>query len=90
MSCDECVWYAAEQQYCFRFGCHASGGCKEFELGERNMKHDFNLKERETANIPPEKLYKILRGIFPKEVADEKYEHLNGLKSPKEAVDYEL
>ena len=48
------------------------------------MKHDFNIKERGTENIPPEKLYEILHDIFPKKIADEKYENLTGLKSMKE------
>jgi len=48
------------------------------------MKHDFSMKRREERKIPPEKLYVILRGIYPKEIADEKYTELIGLTPPKE------
>ena len=48
------------------------------------MQHDFNLKRREERKLPPEKLYTILRGIFPKEIADEKFTELIGLNPPKE------
>ena len=46
------------------------------------MKRDFELKRREEKNLPPEKLYVILRGIFPKDIADEKYTELTGLVPP--------
>lgn len=48
------------------------------------MKLDFTLIRREEQNIPPEKLYEILRGIYAKETADEKYTELTGLEPPKE------
>ena len=46
------------------------------------MKHDFSMKRREERKIPPEKLYVILRGIYPKKIADEKYTELTGLTPP--------
>lgn len=49
------------------------------------MKHDFSMKRRDgRKKIQPEKLYVILRGIYPKEIADEKYTELTGLAPPKE------
>lgn len=45
---------------------------------------DARMKRREEANLPPEKLYVILRGMFPKSIADEKYTDLTGLEPPKE------
>lgn len=46
------------------------------------MKRDLRLKPRKDASLPPQKLYVILRGIYPKDVADEKYTELTGLKPP--------
>lgn len=48
------------------------------------MKHDFSLNRREENELPPEKLYAILRRIYAKEVADEKYTELTGLLPPEE------
>jgi len=42
---------------------------------------DIELKPRECGNLPPEKLLEILRGIYPKETADELFVDLMGLKS---------
>ena len=42
------------------------------------MKREFKKKGRETKRLPPEKLYTILCGIYPKEIADEKYAELMG------------
>lgn len=39
---------------------------------------DIKLKPRETGNLPPEKLLEILRGIYPKETADELFADLMG------------
>lgn len=47
------------------------------------MKREFKKKGRETKRLPPEKLYTILCGIYPKEIADEKYTELMGLKPPE-------
>lgn len=47
------------------------------------MKREFKKKGRETKHLPPEKLYAILCGIYPKEIADEKYVELMGLKPPE-------
>ena len=41
---------------------------------------DVGLKPRESGNLPPEKLLEILRGIYPKETADELFAELTGLK----------
>ena len=46
------------------------------------MKHDRAMKRRNNA-LPPEKLYVILRNIYPKEIADETYTKLTGLEPPK-------
>lgn len=35
------------------------------------MKRNFNLKRRESKNLPPEKLYEILSKIYPDRVVDE-------------------
>ena len=43
------------------------------------MKHDFNIKERGTENIPPEKLYEILHDIFPKKSPTRSMKILLGL-----------
>jgi hypothetical protein len=50
------------------------------------MKRDrrFDFKRRESKDLPPEKLYVILRGIYPKEIADEKYREFTKLEPPKE------
>jgi len=47
------------------------------------MKRNFSLKRREEKDLPPEKLYVILRNIYPKNMADEKYTMLTGLEPPK-------
>lgn len=47
------------------------------------MKHDFTLKRREPKNLPPEQLYGILRKLYPKSRADEKYTELMGLEPPQ-------
>ena len=41
---------------------------------------DVGLKPRGCGNLPPEKLLEILRGIYPKETADELFLKLMGLK----------
>lgn len=35
------------------------------------------LKPRETGHLSPEKLLSILRGIYPEEVAQELFDHIN-------------
>ena len=35
------------------------------------MKRNFNLKRRESKNLPPEKLHEILSKIYPDRVVDE-------------------
>lgn len=47
------------------------------------MMRDYPPK-REKRKLPPEKLYEILRGIYPKDVADELFTKLTGSKPPKE------
>ena len=44
------------------------------------MEHKFDLKRREPRGLPPEKLLNILRDIYPREIADEKFEELTGIK----------
>ena len=39
-------------------------------------------KRRGSKNLPPEKLYETLCGIFPEELAAEKFEQLMGYPSP--------
>lgn len=47
------------------------------------MKHDRpSLKRRGRKNLPPEKLYETLCGIFPEQIAAEKFEHLMGYPPP--------
>ena len=40
------------------------------------MKRDATLKPGETETLPPEKLFRILCGIYPLEVAQEIFERL--------------
>lgn len=40
--------------------------------------------KRRYGNLPPKKLYEILRGIYPKDIADELFTKLTGYKPPKE------
>ena len=47
------------------------------------MKHEFQL-ERKPTNLPSEKLYEILRKIYPKDIAEKLYTELTGLEPPKE------
>lgn len=47
------------------------------------MKRDVGLKRRESKELPTEKLYGILRKLYPKSMADEKYTELIGLEPPK-------
>ena len=47
------------------------------------MMRDYPQK-REKRKLPPEKLYEILRGIYPKDIADERYKKLTGSKPPEE------
>ena len=42
-----------------------------------------SLKPRNYSKFPPEKLYSILSGIYPKQMADETYFDLTGLAPPK-------
>ena len=42
-----------------------------------------SLKRRGAKNLPPEQLYDILSGIFPEQIAAEKFEHLMGYAPPK-------
>lgn len=46
---------------------------------------DIKLKPRKTGNLPPEKLLEILRGIYPKETADELFTDLMGLEQKRKA-----
>lgn len=41
-----------------------------------------SLKKRGSKNLPPEKLYETLCGIFPEQIAAEKFEHLMGYPPP--------
>jgi len=41
-------------------------------------KRDFTPHRRESRNLPPEKLYDTLCGIFPEQIAAEKFEQLMG------------
>lgn len=41
------------------------------------MKRDATLKPGETETLPPEKLFRILCGIYPLEVAQEIFERLS-------------
>ena len=50
------------------------------------MEHIGDMKRKEPGKLTPDKLYKILRDIYPKEIADEKYSSLTGLDPPKEWV----
>lgn len=43
----------------------------------------FELKPRRDKALPPEKLYVILRGIYPKEAADDAYRQATGLEPPE-------
>ena len=43
-----------------------------------------SLKKRGSKNLPPEKLYETLCGIFPEEIAALKFEHLMGYAPPQE------
>ena len=45
---------------------------------------EVGLKQRKK-NLPPDKLYKILCGIYPKDAADKIYKDLTGLEPPKES-----
>lgn len=38
---------------------------------------------RKQKSLPPQKLYVILRNIYPKGIADEKYTELTGLEPPE-------
>ena len=40
------------------------------------------LTRREKKNLPPEKLYDLLLGLYPKELADEYFEDLVGYPPP--------
>ena len=42
---------------------------------------------RQSKNLPPEKLYDILRRIFPKRITDEKYTELTGFEPPESEED---
>ena len=44
------------------------------------MKRKFDLRRRKLGVLPPEKLLNILRGMYPLEIADEKFEELTGTK----------
>lgn len=48
-----------------------------------NHNRDFGLRPRKETALPPERLYVILRNIYPKEIADETYTHLTDLEPPK-------
>ena len=47
------------------------------------MKRNVGLRPRKEADLPPQKLYVILRKIYPKDIADEKYTELTGLEPPQ-------
>ena len=40
------------------------------------MKRTYNLKKRESKNLPPEKLHEILSKIYPDRVVDEVFPKL--------------
>ena len=40
-------------------------------------------KRRGRKNLPPEKLYETLCGIYPEQIAAEKFEHLMGYAPPE-------
>ena len=42
-----------------------------------------SLKKRGAKNLPPQQLYETLCGIFPEEIAAEKFEHLMGYAPPE-------
>lgn len=42
-----------------------------------------SIWQRDSEYLPPEKLYSILSGIYPKQMADETYCDLTGLAPPK-------
>lgn len=46
------------------------------------MARDYNLKRRESKNLPPEKLHEILSRIYPEKVVDEVFPKL--IKPKKE------
>lgn len=47
------------------------------------MKRNYDLKRRESKNLPPEKLYEILSKIYPERVADEIFPKLIKCKEIK-------
>lgn len=47
------------------------------------LKHRKPSFDRESKDLPPEKLYSVLSGIYPKQMADEMYFDLTGLAPPK-------
>lgn len=47
----------------------------------RERKSD--LRPRRENTLPPQKLYVILRNIYPKDVADEMYKDATGLEPPE-------
>ena len=49
------------------------------------MPRDYNLKRRESKELPPEKLHEILSKIYPEKVVDEIFPKL--IKSNKEGVE---
>lgn len=54
------------------------------------MRHrTLDLRERESKQLPPEKLLNILRQLYPKELADEKYAELTGIV-PTDETDKEV
>lgn len=46
-----------------------------------------SLKRRGSKNLPPEKLYETLCGIFPEQIAAEKFEHMMGYPPPQRKPD---
>ena len=46
------------------------------------MKRNICLKRRREQKLPPEKLYAILRRMYPKNMADKEYTELTGLEPP--------
>ncbi len=51
------------------------------------MGHESELKRRKEKHLPPEKLLRILCGIYPEDVAVQVFEELTGIRLSKEESD---
>lgn len=60
---------------------------REWTVIAMGNKRNFVLKRRDTAHIPAEKLLSILRGIYPKEMAQEVFEALQRKGGDDNAAD---